>query len=159
MNTTKTIQMPCQRQTCHANVQEGYFGVAYRTQRISRVRSKWTPGLHQHYQEYSSWHLEELILYCNARCTQTGRSQRDCWPTDGCKANAAQPSLAVWKEMAGLIQAYRRRGLGKNNNWSWINGEGRNWTDGVPVSRCRMQRNILTYSRLEKREPLIALGS
>ena len=36
---------------------------------------------------------------------QTGRSQRVCWPTDGCEADAAQPSPAPWKEMAGLTQA------------------------------------------------------
>ena len=48
---------------------------------------------------------------------QTGRSQRDCWPTDGYEADAAQPSLAVWKEKARLTQAhlfayYLRRGQG-----------------------------------------------
>ena len=34
--------------------------------------------------------------------TQTGRSQRDRWPTDGRKADAAQLCPAVWKETAGL---------------------------------------------------------
>ena len=37
---------------------------------------------------------------------QTVRSQRDCWPTDCCESDAAQPSSAVWKEMAGLTEAY-----------------------------------------------------
>ena len=38
--------------------------------------------------------------------TQTERSQRDGWPTDGPEADAAQLSPAPWKKMAGLTQAY-----------------------------------------------------
>ena len=59
----------------------------------------------QHRQEGSFWHLEELSPYCDAHGTQTGRSQRDCRPTDGREADAVQPSPAVWKERAGLTQA------------------------------------------------------
>lgn len=60
----------------------------------AELRSKRTHALHPHYQEGSSWHLGEPSLYCHVHSLEV---IADCWSKHGCKADAAQPSEAVWR--------------------------------------------------------------
>ena len=47
--TMQTLREPCQIcRTCHTTVRGDCYGPTYRTQLTNQVKSKWTPGLHQH---------------------------------------------------------------------------------------------------------------
>ena len=81
-----------------------WSNVSNAADRSSKVRMETWPSSALPRRQFVTSRRAVSVLWCAQ--SAAGRSQRDCWPTNGREADEAQPSPTPWKKMAGLTQAY-----------------------------------------------------